>query len=330
MNRRTKQIVIICFGCILLAGGTIVFFRPQYRVPAGNRNETAVAVDQLREEYVYFQGKRYVYNRNLINILFMGVDISSEVSVRSVGQADTIILLSLDKHEKTVRFLQISRDAMVDIDVYNEAGYPYTTMKSQITLQYAYASGGRSSCWAMKQTVQKLLYDLPINAYISLHTGGIAGINDAFGGVTVTVPEDYTDLDPAFVKGASVHLEGGLAQRYVRSRNIDTSGSNQTRMERQTSYLEAVSEQLNQMHREGTLDYDRIYEAAKPYLITDIDPELIGDPGEYDYMTDEIRFLPGEIKQGEIYEEFHVNDSQLQADIISWFYQPVDNEVSGE
>ena len=35
------------------------------------------------------------------------------------------------------------------------------------TAQYAWKRGRKSSCWAMEKTVSELLYELPIDAYIS-------------------------------------------------------------------------------------------------------------------------------------------------------------------
>ena len=77
---------------------------------------------------------------------------------------------------------------MTDIDVYDFSGNYLKSMTGQLALQYAYNIGGQSSCWATKKTVSELLYGLEIDAYFSMNMGSIAEINDALGGVDVTIP----------------------------------------------------------------------------------------------------------------------------------------------
>ena len=69
--------------------------------------------------------------------------------------------------------------------------------KGQIALQYAYGDGGRKSCWLTKNAVSELLYGVKIDAYLAMTIEGIAKATDLIGGVTLTVPEDYTDIDPS-------------------------------------------------------------------------------------------------------------------------------------
>lgn len=53
---------------------------------------------------------------------------------------------------------------------------------------------------ANQEAVSNLLYDIPIHDYLSLNMSGIVPIVDQIGGVTMTVPEDYTAIDPVFVQ----------------------------------------------------------------------------------------------------------------------------------
>ena len=74
--------------------------------------------------------------------------------------------------------LQVSRDSMTDVDIYDANGNYYTSVRAQIATQYAYGDGKQSSCLAMEKTVSELLYDLPIAGYVSLDIAGIHAMQD--------------------------------------------------------------------------------------------------------------------------------------------------------
>lgn len=64
------------------------------------------------DRYITYEGKKYKYNYNLRNILFLGVDKSDEFTEQEAGkggQSDTLILLSMNKEDKTTTLLEISR-----------------------------------------------------------------------------------------------------------------------------------------------------------------------------------------------------------------------------
>ena len=71
------------------------------------------------------------------------------------GQADCIMLLSLDKETKEGRILQINRNTMTQIDTYDSTGSAFGTVNAQLATQYAYCIGGSRSCWATEKTVKK-------------------------------------------------------------------------------------------------------------------------------------------------------------------------------
>ena len=74
-------------------------------------------------------------------------------------------------------------------------------------LPYSFGDGKVTSCQYMVDAVSNLFYGMPINGYVALNMNAVAMINDAVGGVTVTVPEDMTQVDPSFAEG------GGDADR---------------------------------------------------------------------------------------------------------------------
>ncbi len=279
---------------------------------------------QIDINQITYEGKRYSYNTNLINILFLGVDNTDMLTEDNLpgeaGQSDCIMILTLDKEKKEGRIIQIPRDTMTEIDLYDTSGNYSTTVTEQIATQYAYSIGGKSSCFATKKTVSELLYDLPIDGYLAMEYSSIAIVNDAIGGVEITVPKDYTMIDPAFEKGATLKLTGEQAHDYVRWRDTNASFSNNDRMERQVQYIPALINTIRDYVGEDGDYYKKLYSLVEKYMLTDLSEDEINALAEYELITSDIQYLPGEGKKGEKYEEFYVDEKKLQKMLIEMFY----------
>lgn len=273
---------------------------------------------------IEYEGQKYHYNNELFNILFLGIDNNEELREHDLpgeaGQADSIMVLSLNKKTKEGRILQIPRDTMTEIDLYDGNGNRYDSVYRQLALQYAYGSGGENSCWAMKKTVSELLYDLPIDGYLALDIASLAIINDTVGGVTLTIPKDYTVIDPAFEKGATLTLTGKQAHAYVRYRDTNESFSNQDRMERQMQYLPALIAAVKSNVNLEKGYYDVFYPLVSKYMFTDLREDQVDTFADFNLVEAEMEYLPGEWISGEEYDEYHVNDEELQKKLVETFY----------
>ena len=60
---------------------------------------------------------------------------------------------------------------------------------NHLGLAYAYGNGKDTSCQYMVDAVSRLFYGIPVNGYAAFNMETIAALNDAVGGVTVTIPE---------------------------------------------------------------------------------------------------------------------------------------------
>ena len=127
-------------------------------------------------------------------------------------------------------------------------GYYIYVSTGQLALAHTYGSGGSDSSLNAVKAVSNLLGGVKIDHYMTLTMDAVGKINDLVGGVTLTIPEDYTSIDPSFKKGATVTLKGEQAEKYVRYRDITETGSNEGRMERQTQFIQAL---FGQMKKEG-------------------------------------------------------------------------------
>ncbi len=335
-NRAGRMILLIVCGIVLILAIVLMFVLAfEKKINADKTSDISSSSDlsqanqevsQASTNTIEYNGQTYEYNTNLENYLFLGVDKKEEVTLHetpgTAGQADCIMILSADKETKKIKILQISRDSMTDVDLYDVNGNYYVSVNAQIATQYAYGNGKDTSCWAMKKTVSELLYDLPIEGYLSLDIDGISTINDAIGGVTITVPKDYTYVDPAFTEGAELTLTGEQAECYVRYRDINQQGSNNDRMERQVQYIPALISSIKK-NTSGVTSYYNLYkDVLGPYMVTDLSAIQIDALASYE-LDSETEYVPGEAVPGEVNEEFHVNEQQLKELLIKMFYKPI-------
>lgn len=330
-NKKMKKVllplgtILLVFVLILVSVSILDNRRAQSgeTQDSGSSGEVISQADSSHNTIVY-EGNTYEYNSNLENYLFLGVDTKEEVVLQdtpgTAGQADCIMILSMDKETREGRILQISRDSMTDVDLYDANGNYYTTINAQIATQYAYGNGKDTSCWAMKKTVSELLYGLPLDGYISLNIEGIRAMNDAVGGVTITIPEDYTFIDPAFVEGSQITLTGEQAERYVRYRDINQQGSNNGRMKRQVQYIPALISAIREQAGSSGDFYGTYQNILAPYMVTDMSVDQINRLSDY-ALSDEVAYVPGEAVPGEQNEEFVVNEEKLKKILIKMFYK---------
>lgn len=320
-QRSKKKILLLVLAFLLLAGIAILIWQDSESKP---EEEWDDSLSQSSIGQITYDGKQYSYNNDLTNILFLGIDNSSGMKDDNMpseaGQSDCIILLTLDKSKKEARILQIPRDTMTEVDVYNVGGYLFTTLQAQIATQYAYHIGGASSCMATKKTVSELLYDLPIDGYLAMDYTNIATVNDAIGGVEITVPQDYTMINPAFTEGTTLRLMGEQAHDYVRWRDTNQSFSLYDRMDRQVQYILAMLDTLQIYVKENKNDYTGLYSIVEENMVTNLSEDQIEKLIGYQLDAENIEILPGEAKKGEIYEEFYVNEEKLQKMLIEMFY----------
>ena len=245
---KKKKYVILGIVTVLLV--TVVGVLA-YRMQQDKKKEK-IKYDGYTDEnqetnYITYKGEKYKYNYNLRTVLFMGVDKEGEIEEKKVGgggQTDSLVLFAMDTEKKTTQALSVSRDTMTDIRTYDMSGEFLSTERAQLALQYAYGDGKAKSCVLTREAVSNLLYQTPVNSYVALTMEGFSRIADELGGIRITVPQDYTHINPAFKKGETITLNGKMAEQYVRYRDTSASGSNNERMERQSQFIRSSCETI--------------------------------------------------------------------------------------
>ena len=234
------------------------------------------------------------------------------------GQSDSLNLLIVDRETKQAKILQINRDSMVDVEVYSVDGVKVRTEPMQIALQYAYGDGEEQSCRLTAERVSELLYGVDVQSYLSLTLEGMSEIADAIGGVQMTISEDYTAIDPAFVKGATITMDGKLVEKYVRTRDIDELDSNLDRMKRQQQFMNALIQKIQGM--EGQAQYMSLYQKMEPYMVTNMTAEEILSLKEY-HIDDQTMEVPGEVIYKDGHAQYIVDNESLQKNVLKIFYK---------
>lgn len=348
-RRKIALIVLLCLLAILLLLVAAVFAlraKGKNELLDNKQEEVAITAPSLPEEIeledegqtVTYKGTKYRYNENLTSILCMGVDREelndgSDV-IGNSGQADMVLLAVLDTKTGETTLLNISRDSMVDVNVYNVAGELARIEPMQLCLAYAYGDGRNGSCENMIRSTQRLLYGMPIQSYVAINLSAIEPLNDAIGGVEVTILPDIA-LDPKkFPPGERMLLTGDKAVTYVRARTLDVPGepidTNNNRMARQKQYMLAFIQKALQETRQNLMLPIDMYQLMKEddNMVTNLSMSKVSYLAtcllNINFSEENIKTIPGEVVMGEKYAEYHVDDEVLYEIILDTFYEKVE------
>ena len=285
-----------------------------------------------QEGWVRYEGKIYDYNEDILTFLVMGIDKNTDAKEveegTKGGQADALFLVVLNPHTSQISVIGINRNAMTDIDIYDNAGAYVRTQVAQICVQHGFGNGVEESCEYQVKAVSNLMYNIPIHGYGAINMKGIPTINDAVRGVDVTVLEDITAVDASLIKGEEVHLEGQSSYWYVKYRDTSIFQSADARLARQKQYLSAFITQAKEATKKDITVPVKLYQAMQTMMVTNITVDevayLSSIAVDYSFAEDSFHMVPGETQMGEQFEEFYVDEDALYQMIIDVFYEEVE------
>lgn len=350
-EKRKRMILAILCEAAILAGVAFMAFQvlravgksslqskaqtaPELMPVQAKEELTKEEKDRWQEGWVKYQDTIYAYKEDILTFLIMGIDKNKDVEEApggtNGGQADALFLVAMDPEEKAIKVIGINRNTMTDIDIYNEEGAYITTASAQIAVQHGFGDGMEESCERQVKAVRNLFYHLPIHGYAAVNMSAIPTINDAAGGVEVTVLEDLTGKDASLVKGATVRLTGKSAFWYVKHRNTEEFGSADKRLERQKQYLNAFIRAAKEVVKKNPAAVAELYRAVAGQMVTDvsIDEAAYLAPllSEYRFHPEDFYMPEGKTVMGEQFEEFYVDDKALYELILEIFYEEVKDE----
>ncbi|MCR5743024.1 MAG: LCP family protein [Lachnospiraceae bacterium] len=324
MVKKTIAVIVLV---VLFFGGIIAYLLYDYSKQNGyDVDSIGAGVEHTEYKNVEKDGVSYTFNPRIDTILYIGVDQTDGLDGDSLaGRADVVILFVLNKDTGKITSINFSRDTMTAIRTYTADGQALGTTKQHLAYAFQFAGGGKAGCQNVAWSVSNLLGGIPIEEYVATDIKTIVAINDLVGGVTVTVPnDDLGSLYPEFAEGATVKLNASNVETFVRYRDTEVDFSNNTRRERQKAFLNAFFPQLSELISKDmnsvwekylTLEKDTISSITRNEYIDIANNFLKMDYGNVEFYTPE-----GEDKNGELHDEFYIDEEALQKKILEIFY----------
>lgn len=226
-----------------------------------------------------YDGENYYYRENEItNYLLIGLDrdsVNQTAGYQHGGQADFLVVLSVDRIARTVTPVMLDRDTMTRVQTYGIFGHPSGTRVMQLCLAQAYSGFGISGSRNTANAVENLLLGVKIDRCVTIDIAAIALLNDKIGGVEVTLEDDFTVYDPVMTKGSTIRLMGDQAEFFVRGRMTVADGTNVSRMNRQQQYISGF---LAQLRRKMESDPDmlmKLFDSVSGHMQSETREEIL-------------------------------------------------------
>ena len=322
MNKRDTWKNIFFFGAVLVL--VLVMLISGLQILGSTVFHNSQTPDAtIASKTVERDGKKYYPRQDITILLIMGIDefgpVQENTMLHTAGAADMVTLAIFDETNQETRLLVLNRDTMVRMPVLGLGGKPAGTYFGQLALSHTFGSGLEDSCENTRNTVSNLLYGISIDHYLAMNMDAIVLLNDAIGGVTVQVTEDFSDIDPTITMG-EVTLMGQQAINFVRTRKGVADQLNISRMERHKQYMEGFMQALYGHKDDGSFLLNTFDQVAD-YIVTDCSTTVMSDMmqryGAYPIV--EIISPKGENVM-DTYYQFHLDMDALDELILRLFY----------
>ena len=300
--------------------GVVLGMADHYRINSDSSTDS--------REMITYKNETYVKKGNLETYLIAGIDAPGKVEkvteYDGTGQCDVLAVIVRDRSTDQCKLLSIDRNTITAVKSLDNDGTYLDTTDIQISLAHAMGFDQQVRAENTVDAVSHLLGDQTIDGYAMVNMGAIQVVNDMVGGVTVTIEDDFSDIDPSMKKGETVTLMGEQAEKYVRSRKEVADGSNQNRMSRQSNYEEAFKPAFRSKCAENSKFPLEVYHAMEDYMTTNISAKkfcrlaiLMSDENQ-----DEKVAISGTYGLDEDdWQTFTPDEDSLQEAILELFYQ---------
>lgn len=326
MSKRKSRKDIL-FTCVILILVLLMFYSGLRILGSTVFNSEQEPDGTILSKTITRDGVEYFPRQDITVVLLMGIDQYGQVqpsqSYNNPGAADMVALLIFDDRDQTCRVLGLNRDTMLRMPVLGIGGKQAGTRFGQLAMAHTYGTGMEDSCENTKTAVSDFLYGIRIDYFVAMNMDAISLLNDAVGGVTVTVVDDFSQINPDITMG-EMTLQGKQAIDFVRSRYGVGNQLNISRMERQKAYMDGFMRALSaKLNTDSTFAVE-VYENISDYIVTDCSVNALNGLLERyaDYSISEIVSPEGENVHGEKYYEFYADEEALDDLILRLFYAP--------
>lgn len=243
LSSRSLKIAGSVLVYVLILAGLLL-----YAFLEGGRQEKEAVFGSIDGMYVSdirmeHRGETYYYRENEItNYLIIGLDrdsLNQTTGHQNGGQADFLVVLSIDRINRSITPVMLDRDTMTEVQTYGVFGHPSGSRVMQLCLAQAYSGKDTSGSENTAQAVENLLHGVKMDRWITMDISAIPVLNDRIGGVEVILEDDFTVYDPVMTQGSTIRLLGDQAEFFVRGRMTVADGTNASRMKRQQQYISA-------------------------------------------------------------------------------------------
>lgn len=234
--------VALILAMIVFGIGLKIF---ENHMPEPVISEDGFLMDEQSEELtalgsLKLNGNIYSYYHDFETYLIMGTDkTGADSKVYQGSMSDFLMLVIVDKTDNNYSFLPINRDTMSEVRLIQDDGTGVATAELQLCTAHWYGGNAEQSCANTVESISKLFGGLKINGYYAIPMDEIPKLNHSVGGVTVTLLEDFQDIDRQMKKGETLALSDEQAYRYIHDRYGVGDEKNTSRMKRQQQYMEA-------------------------------------------------------------------------------------------
>lgn len=335
--KKSKKIIIIILAviiAIILALVGTFFILTHIGKSQFHDGDTHISTDAVEiedENTITYNNKKYTLNKNIVSVLVMGIDrdnINENYGSGNNGQADVIFLATIDTKTKKTSIIPLSRETMVDINLYTSDGKFAGTKREQLCLAYAYGNTTEESCKNVLTSAKRILYGININSFMAIEMEGVAKLTDLIGGVEITSLENLNSRALPLTKGQKINLNGKNSLIYIQYRDEDAE-ANARRMARQKQFMSAMMNKTGNAILNDFSKLSKFYNTLTPYFYTNVSFAQITYLAQNCLTTNfgdaiDYKQIDGTLTQGEKWVEFEADkDSVLQA-VIDVFYTPVE------
>ncbi len=271
-------------------------------------------------------GQTYVKNKNIVNLLFLGIDTNAERKKNMNGfRSDMLMVCAVDIAAKKATLISIPRDTYTTVyKVDKETGEVEETVQEKINAAYSFGGGATHYSYANAMACVEMFLerrcaleqqldfelDIPIYLYAGVDMDGIPKVASAVGGVEVTLEESVPKVGK---KGQTVTLKYQNAVEFLTNRK-NTDGD-MHRAARQQQFMIALAKEIKDM---GPVDMIlSLYDELQKYVWTNLNTDQMIDFAKIltkvDVDSIEMHMVTGEGKKvNGSYCMLHDEDATLQ------------------
>lgn len=333
--KKSKKITIIvltislAFILILVSTFLILTYVGKAQFHKDDTNISADAIEIEDDNTITYNGKKYVLNKSIVSVLVMGIDrskVNQNFGSGNNGHADVIFMATIDTKTKKTCIIPISRETMVDVNLYTADGKYAGVQKEQLCLAYAYGNNTEECSKNVMTSVKRLLCGINISSYVTIEMNGVEKLTDLVGGIDVICLENIESKNLTANKGDKLTLNGKKAISYIQYRGNSTE-ANSNRMQRQKQFLSALMSKTGNAVLNNFSNLAKYYNTISPYFSTNVSFAQItylaqncltmnfGDA--LDYKT-----IDGTLTQDEEWVEFTADEESVLQTVIDVFYIP--------